>query len=183
MFGKAKFGKTAFSQLGTWQGGATPPVLFPSRDPGLCMSWRSSDLIVEQSRERHQVRIFCIHVPPTDTFVCTCLLEFKTAATASWIFVLLCVNVVLHAHVCFSDCVPCNSCHQYKCICAVLCCAMLCCDLQFCAVLCCAIIAAFSLIHWISVTQAQDTLFCRACRDCCLYVICKLLEHHFDNLL
>ena len=52
-----------------------------------------------------------------------------------------------------------------------------------CAVLCCAWIAAFSLIDWISVTRSQDTLFCRACRDCCLYVICKLLEHHFDNLL
>ena len=108
---------------------------FASRDLDVCLSRTSSDLIVEQSRERHQVRIFCIHVPPTDTFVCTCLLEFKTAATASWIFVLLCV--MLHAHVCFSDCVPCNSCHQYKCICAVLCCAMLCYAVIYSSVLLC----------------------------------------------
>ena len=99
-----------------------------SRDLDLCMSWRSSGLIVEQSREHHQVRIFCTHVPPTDTFVCMCLLENKTAAKASWISVLFCVNIVLHASQRLCALQLMSSIQVYLC-CAVLCCVC-------CVVLC-----------------------------------------------
>ena len=85
----------------------TPPVLFSSRDLDLCMSWRSSDLIAEQSREHHHVNFF-LHSCSSYRHICMHVFVGKQDSCDSIISVLLCVNVVLHAHVCLRDCVPCN---------------------------------------------------------------------------